>query len=94
MYGGLIMGIGYVFYEELIIDLLSGCILNVDMEFYWFVFFMDVGEFDVYLMSGLGYDECGVIGFGEFLVIFLGVVISNVVVNVIGVRVLYLLIMF
>lgn len=90
MHGGMIMGIGYALYEELVSDPLSGRILNPDMEFYRIASLMDVGELDVHLMSGPGHDERGVIGLGEPPVISPGAAISNAVANAIGVRVPYL----
>ncbi len=90
VHGGLIMGIGYALYEELLADPLSGQILNADMEFYRLASLMDVGELDVHLMTGPGHDERGVIGLGEPPVISPGAAISNAVANAIGHRVPYL----
>ena len=90
VHGGLIMGIGYALYEELVSDPLSGRILNADMEFYRLASLLDVGRLDVHLMGGPGHDERGVIGLGEPPVISPGAAISNAVANAIGVRVPFL----
>jgi xanthine dehydrogenase YagR molybdenum-binding subunit len=60
------------------------------MEFYKLPGLLDVGDFEVHMMTGPGYDERGVIGLGEPPVISPGAAISNAVANAIGVRVPYL----
>jgi xanthine dehydrogenase YagR molybdenum-binding subunit len=85
--GGLIMGVSYALYEELIYDPLTGRLLNPDMEFYKLAGLGDVGKLRVHMMTGKGYDERGVIGLGEPPVISPGAAISNAVANAIGVRV-------
>jgi xanthine dehydrogenase YagR molybdenum-binding subunit len=87
MHGGMIMGIGYALFEELIDDPVTGRVLNADMEFYRLAGLVDVGKLDVHLMTGPGHDERGVIGLGEPPVISPGAAISNAVANAIGVRV-------
>jgi xanthine dehydrogenase YagR molybdenum-binding subunit len=87
VYGALIMGIAYALTEEKIIDPVSGRMLNADLEFYKLPGLTDVGQMEVHMMSGPGYDERGVIGLGEPPVISPGAAISNAVANAIGVRV-------
>lgn len=87
VYGALIMGIGYSLFEEKIMDNLTGRMLNPNMEFYKLAGIGDFGELIVYMMTGPGYDERGVIGLGEPPVISPGAAISNAVANAIGVRV-------
>jgi xanthine dehydrogenase YagR molybdenum-binding subunit len=87
IYGCLIMGIGYSLYEEKVMDQNLGRMLNPNMEFYRLCGIGDIGELVVHLMSGLGYDERGIIGCGEPAVISPGAAISNAVANAIGLRV-------
>ncbi|HXG64071.1 MAG TPA: xanthine dehydrogenase family protein molybdopterin-binding subunit [Blastocatellia bacterium] len=87
MYGALIMGVCYALYEEKIMDPTTGRMLNPNMEFYKLAGIGDIGEFQVHMMTGKGYDERGVIGLGEPPVISPGAAISNAVANAIGVRV-------
>ena len=90
IHGGLIMGIGTALFEEWIPDPVTGRLLNADMEFYKLAALTDVGQLDVHLMTGPGYDERGVIGLGEPPVISPAAALSNAVANAIGVRVPYL----
>jgi xanthine dehydrogenase YagR molybdenum-binding subunit len=87
VYGCLVMGIGYSLYEEKVMDQNLGQMLNPNMEFYRLCGIGDIGELVVHLMSGIGYDERGIIGCGEPAVISPGAAISNAVANAIGVRV-------
>jgi xanthine dehydrogenase YagR molybdenum-binding subunit len=87
VYGSLIMGVCYALYEEKIMDAKTGRMLNPNMEFYKLAGIGDIGELVVYMMTGKGYDERGVIGLGEPPVVSPGAVISNAVANAIGVRV-------
>ncbi|MDX1385021.1 MAG: molybdopterin cofactor-binding domain-containing protein, partial [Thermoanaerobaculia bacterium] len=87
MFGALIMGVSSALYEERIVDPVSGRLLNPNMEFYKLAGIGDVGEFRVHLMSGPGYDDCGVIGIGEPPVISPVAAIGNAIANAIGVRV-------
>jgi xanthine dehydrogenase YagR molybdenum-binding subunit len=87
VYGGLIMGIAYALAEEKVFDPITGRLLNPDMEFYQLPGILDIGELDIHMMTGPGYDERGVIGLGEPPVISPGAAISNAVANAIGVRV-------
>lgn len=87
VYGGLIMGISYALSEEKVIDPVTGLMLNTDFESYKLAGYGDVGELEVHMMTGEGYDERGVIGLGEPPVISPGAAISNAVANALGVRV-------
>lgn len=89
-HGALIMGISYSLYEEKVMDLTTGRMLNPDMQFYRLAGFSDIPELVVHMMTGKGYDERGVIGLGEPPVISPGAAISNAVANAIGVRVSFL----
>jgi xanthine dehydrogenase YagR molybdenum-binding subunit len=90
VHGALIMGISYALSEERVLDPHTGQLLNGDMEFYKLPGIGDVGDLEVHMMTGPGYDERGVIGLGEPPVISPGAAISNAVANAIGVRVPYL----
>ncbi len=87
VYGAMIMGVAYALYEEKIMDPITGRMLNPNMEFYKLAGLGDIGQFQVHMMTGEGYDERGVIGLGEPPVISPGAAISNAVANAIGVRV-------
>jgi xanthine dehydrogenase YagR molybdenum-binding subunit len=89
-YGALIMGISYALFEEKVMDSSTGRMLNADMQFYRLAGLSDIPELVVHMMTGVGYDERGVIGLGEPPVISPGAVISNAVANAIGVRVPFL----
>jgi xanthine dehydrogenase YagR molybdenum-binding subunit len=89
-YGALIMGISYALFEEKIMDPTTGRMLNPNMEFYRLAGYGDIPELVVHMMTGLGYDERGVIGLGEPPVVSPGAAISNAVANAIGVRVPHL----
>ncbi len=89
-YGALIMGISYALFEEKVMDSATGRMLNADMQFYRLAGLSDIPELVVHMMTGVGYDERGVIGLGEPPVISPGAVISNAVANAIGVRVPFL----
>jgi xanthine dehydrogenase YagR molybdenum-binding subunit len=86
-YGALIMGISYALFEEKVMDKSTGLMLNPNMQFYRLAGYNDIPELVVYMMTGKGYDERGVIGLGEPPVISPGAAISNAVANAIGVRV-------
>ncbi|MGH9774869.1 MAG: xanthine dehydrogenase family protein molybdopterin-binding subunit [Candidatus Acidiferrales bacterium] len=87
VFGACIMGITYALYEEKIMDQQTGRCLNPNMEFYRLAGIGDIGEIEVHMMTGKGYDDRGVIGLGEPPVISPGAAISNAVANAIGVRV-------
>ena len=88
--GAMIMGVSYALYEEKVMDQTTGVMLNTSMDNYRLAGLGDVGELEVRLMSGPGYDERGVIGIGEPPTVSPGAAISNAVANAIGVRVPYL----
>ncbi|HUP23449.1 MAG TPA: xanthine dehydrogenase family protein molybdopterin-binding subunit [Thermoanaerobaculia bacterium] len=90
VFGGMIMGIGYALYEELVADPVTGRPLNANMELYKLASIADVGELQVHLMDTPRHQARGVIGIGEPPVISPGAAISNAVANAIGVRVPYL----
>ena len=90
VYSGMIMGISYALYEEKILDPVTGTVLNPNMEFYRLAGLNDIGELQVHMMTGKGYDERGVIGLAEPPVVSPGAAISNAVANAIGVRVPFL----
>ena len=81
------MGVTYSLFEERIMDDATGRMLNGNMEFYKLAGLRDIGEFQVHMMTGKGYDERGVIGLGEPPTNSPGAAISNAVANAIGVRV-------
>ena len=87
VHGACIMGVTYALYEEKLMDEATGLCLNPDMEFYKLAGIGDIGEIEVHMMTGTGYDDRGVIGLGEPPVISPGAAISNAVANAIGVRV-------
>ncbi len=87
VYGALIMGVCYSLFEEKVMDQTLGTMLNPNMEFYKLATIGDIGNLEVHMMTGPGYDERGVIGLGEPPVISPGAAISNAVANAIGVRV-------
>ncbi|ABF39767.1 xanthine dehydrogenase, molybdenum binding subunit apoprotein [Candidatus Koribacter versatilis Ellin345] len=90
VYGALIMGISYALYEEKFMDPVTGRMLNPNMEFYRLAGLSDIGELQVHMMTGAGYDDRGVIGLAEPPVVSPGAAISNAVANALGVRVPYL----
>ncbi len=87
VFGSMIMGITYALYEERVMDVQTGRMLNPNMEFYRLAGLSDLGNFKVHMMTGKGHDERGVIGIGEPPVVSPGAAISNAVANAIGVRV-------
>ncbi|HEV2388719.1 MAG TPA: xanthine dehydrogenase family protein molybdopterin-binding subunit [Candidatus Acidoferrales bacterium] len=87
VYGACIMGTCYALHEEKIMDDQTGACLNPNMEFYRLSGIDDIGEIQVHMMTGPGYDERGVIGLGEPPVVSPGAAISNAVANAIGARV-------
>jgi xanthine dehydrogenase YagR molybdenum-binding subunit len=87
VYGSLIMGVAYALYEEKVMDQQTGRMLNPNMEFYKLAGIGDIGEFQIHMMTGKGYNERGPIGLGEPPVVSPGAAISNAVANAIGVRV-------
>jgi len=90
VYGALIMGVASALYEEKIMDVNLGTMLNPNMDFYRLAGIGDVGELVVHMMTGKGYDERGPIGLGEPPTVGPMAAISNAVANAIGVRVPFL----
>ena len=90
VYGALIMGVASSLYEEKVMDVNLGQMLNPNMDFYRLAGIGDVGELQVHMMTGKGYDERGPIGLGEPPTVGPMAAISNAVANAIGVRVPFL----
>jgi xanthine dehydrogenase YagR molybdenum-binding subunit len=90
VYGALIMGVASSLYEEKVMDVNLGQMLNPNMDFYRLAGIGDVGELAVHMMTGKGYDERGPIGLGEPPTVGPMAAISNAVANAIGVRVPFL----
>src|SRR5579859_5622473 len=90
VYGALIMGVASALYEEKIMDVNLGTMLNPNMDFYRLAGIGDIGELVVHMMTGKGYDERGPIGLGEPPTVGPMAAISNAVANDIGVRVPFL----
>src|SRR5579859_78848 len=90
VYGALIMGVASALYEEKIMDVNLGTMLNPNMDFYRLAGIGDIGELAVHMMTGKGYDERGPIGLGEPPTVGPMAAISNAVANAIGVRVPFL----
>lgn len=89
-YGAMIMGIASTLYEEKVMDLTTGRMLNPNMDFYRLAGIGDIPELVVHMMTGKGYDERGPIGLGEPPTVGPAAAISNAVANAIGVRVPFL----
>ncbi|HET9837083.1 MAG TPA: xanthine dehydrogenase family protein molybdopterin-binding subunit [Candidatus Angelobacter sp.] len=90
VYGALIMGVASALYEEKVMDVNLGTMLNPNMDFYRLAGIGDIGELVVHMMTGKGYDERGPIGLGEPPTVGPMAAISNAVANAIGVRVPFL----
>ncbi|MFO0841390.1 MAG: xanthine dehydrogenase family protein molybdopterin-binding subunit [Gemmataceae bacterium] len=82
--GGVIMGLNYALFEELIADRNTGRIVNPDMEFYKLGGIADMPKVHVHMMD---MPERGVIGIGEPPTISTHAAIGNAVFNALGVRV-------
>jgi xanthine dehydrogenase YagR molybdenum-binding subunit len=82
--GGVIMGLNYALYEEIIADRNTGRIVNPDMEFYKLGGINDMPKIIVEMMD---MPERGVIGIGEPPTISTHAAIGNAIFNAIGVRV-------
>jgi xanthine dehydrogenase YagR molybdenum-binding subunit len=89
-YGAMIMGIASTLYEEKVMDVNTGRMLNPNMDFYRLAGIGDIPELVVHMMTGKGYDERGPIGLGEPPTVGPAAAISNAVANAIGVRVPFL----
>ncbi len=82
--GGVIMGLNYALFEELIADRNTGRIVNPDMEFYKLGGINDMPKIVVHMMD---MPERGVIGIGEPPTISTHAAIGNAIFNALGVRV-------
>jgi xanthine dehydrogenase YagR molybdenum-binding subunit len=82
--GGVIMGLNYALFEEIIRDSATGRQVNPDMEFYKLGGIRDMPKISVHMMD---MPERGVIGIGEPPTISTAAAIGNAVFNAIGVRV-------
>jgi xanthine dehydrogenase YagR molybdenum-binding subunit len=82
--GGVIMGLNYALFEELIADRATGRIVNPDMEFYKLGGIADMPKIIVHMHD---MPERGVIGIGEPPTISTHAAIGNAIHNALGVRV-------
>jgi xanthine dehydrogenase YagR molybdenum-binding subunit len=82
--GGVIMGLNYALFEELIADGQTGRIVNPDMEHYKLGGINDMPKIIVEMMD---MPERGVIGIGEPPTISTHAAIGNAIFNALGVRV-------
>lgn len=85
--GGVIMGLNYALYEEIIRDSKTGRQVNPDMEFYKLGGIRDMPKITVHMMD---MPDRGVIGIGEPPTISTAAAIGNAVFNALGVRVPHL----
>jgi xanthine dehydrogenase YagR molybdenum-binding subunit len=84
--GGVIIGVNYALFEEIIFDRNTGRQVNPDMEFYKLGGISDMPQIIVHMVD---MPERGVIGIGEPPTISTAAAISNAIHNAIGVRVPY-----
>jgi xanthine dehydrogenase YagR molybdenum-binding subunit len=82
--GGVIMGLNYALFEEIILDRATGRVVNPDMEFYKLGGINDMPKIIVHMHD---MPERGVIGIGEPPTISTHAAIANAVHNALGVRV-------
>jgi len=82
--GGVIMGLNYALFEEIIRDQQTGRQVNPDMEFYKLGGLADMPKITVHMMD---MPERGVIGIGEPPTISTAAAVGNAVFNALGVRV-------
>jgi len=82
--GGVIMGLNYALFEEIIRDKVTGRQVNPDMEFYKLGGIRDMPKISVHMMD---MPERGVIGIGEPPTISTAAAVGNAVFNALGVRV-------
>jgi len=82
--GGVIMGLNYALFEEIILDRNTGRVVNADMEFYKLGGINDMPKIIIHMMD---MPERGVIGIGEPPTISTHAAIGNAIHNAIGVRV-------
>jgi xanthine dehydrogenase YagR molybdenum-binding subunit len=82
--GGVIMGLGFAFYENRVLDRNTGQMVNPNMEWYLMAGMSDIPEIDVTLVDQ---PERGVVGIGEPPMISTAAALGNAIANAIGVRV-------
>jgi xanthine dehydrogenase YagR molybdenum-binding subunit len=82
--GGVIMGLNYALFEEIIRDKVTGRQCNPDMEFYKLGGLGDMPKITVHLQD---MPDRGVIGIGEPPTISTAAAVGNAVFNALGVRV-------
>src|SRR5262249_1140946 len=82
--GGVIMGLNYALFEEIIRDRVTGRQVNPDMEFYKLGGLGDMPKITAHMMD---MPERGVIGIGEPPTISTAAAVGNAVFNALGVRV-------
>lgn len=82
--GGVIMGLNYALFEEIIRDRVTGRQVNPDMEFYKLGGIADMPKITVHMQD---MPERGVIGIGEPPTISTAAAVGNAVFNALGVRV-------
>jgi xanthine dehydrogenase YagR molybdenum-binding subunit len=87
VYGGVIMGINYGLFEEVVMDPTTGKFLNPDMELYQLAGASDIPEIVVIPYHTEEMRKRGVIGVGEPPTISTAAAIANAVSNAVGVRV-------
>jgi xanthine dehydrogenase YagR molybdenum-binding subunit len=85
--GGVIMGLNYALFEEIIRDRVTGRQVNPDMEFYKLGGLRDMPKITVYMQD---MPERGVIGIGEPPTVSTAAAVGNAVFNALGVRVPFL----
>lgn len=85
--GGVIMGLNYALYEEIVRDKVTGRQVNPDMEFYKLGGIRDMPKITVHMQD---MPERGVIGIGEPPTISTAAAVGNAVFNALGVRVPFL----
>ncbi|MEW4568694.1 xanthine dehydrogenase family protein molybdopterin-binding subunit [Tautonia sp. JC769] len=87
VYGGVIMGLNYGLFEELVMDPSTGLCLNPDMELYKLAGASDIPEIDIIPFDNEQMRKRGVIGVGEPPTIATAAAIGNAVANALGTRV-------
>lgn len=87
VYGGVIMGLNYGLFEELVMDPTTGLSLNPDMELYKLAGASDIPEIEIIPFDNEQMRKRGVIGVGEPPTIATAAAIGNAVANALGTRV-------
>ncbi|RUL87824.1 xanthine dehydrogenase family protein molybdopterin-binding subunit [Tautonia sociabilis] len=87
VYGGVIMGLNYGLFEELVMDPTTGLALNPDMELYKLAGASDIPEIEIIPFDNEQMRKRGVIGVGEPPTIATAAAIGNAVANALGTRV-------